>query len=570
MELISKIYTPLVKEYYLYNVFFGGRGGGKSENVAACLVILATQQKRRILCIRESQNSIDESVKAMLEKWIFEFKLDDLFDIYKTTIRCKNGSEFLFMGMRSHTAVSVKSITDINITWIEEAEAFSKRSWTLLRPSVVRTKEPRIIITFNPLNDDDIVYETFVKNKPPELSCVKLINPEDNPFFKGSMLEKQMQSDKERLPADEFEHIWHGKLASTTADSLFRNCDMSTLEGYTYDRADYAKIVVACDPATTHKDHSNEYGIVVCGKTKQGEYHILDDFSGNMVPLAFCAAVQRAQRKWAANLVIVEVNNGGDFIKASLIEYDSTLLVREVRASRDKVQRAMPVANLMELGKLHFAYTLPKLARQMRLMTIKGYKGSLGESPDRLDACVWALYDLAEIRDKDTIYTVFKPQWTEINDFHKKADLIRSNLCFLSQAHNKFVGVVCSFYRLFSDSQVVFNDSFVVDTFDEVPDGVDRNKIVVEDIPLNDNLIGSRYAPINEKNLDILVSRVLPVVKQGKAVFSKDFTPRLFENFECNLLENELMEYKPDSERKFYLMRIFCDAIFTLLGLNKD
>lgn len=579
VQIPKVFYQTLLQEYHLYNVFYGGRGGGKSESIAQCLLLLATQRRRRILCIRESQNSIDESVKALLEKWIDQMGLKHLFDIYKTTIKCTNGSEFLFMGMRSHTAVSVKSIADINITWIEEAEAFSKKSWMLLRPSVTRTKDPRIVISFNPNNADDIIYHEFVANNPPELSKVLLINPQHNPFFKGTTLELQMLDDKERLPAEEFEHIWQGKLASKVEGSLFLKVDFEPLDNYTFERTNYSKLVIACDPATTNKDYSNEYGIIVLGKTLKGEIHILDDLSGSMTPLEFVSRVGLAKEKWNCNNVVVEVNNGGDFIKAAIIEFDSTLYVKEVRASTDKVQRALPLANLMELRRVRLAYNLPKLTRQMRLLTTKGFMGARGESPDRLDACVWGVYELAEIRDKNTIYTTFEPTWFEPDpSYYKNAVLFARDVCYVTWVENKLAGIVFSVYKHIQDYRLVITDSFIESSISDIPNYLDANNIRCEGIPLNQSLPFRTYAPINSKKLDDIVKGMIPTLKTNKCNIAKDAKVRTFNNNNASLIDFEIREYAYDEHqehlnknyRTFYLIRLLADVVYSEFGLSKD
>lgn len=182
---VQECFKYILDNHYTYLCYYGGRGGGKSESIAQMLVLRAYNEPRlRILCMRETQNTIADSVKSILEKWIHSLELSDEFRIKTDKIEAKNGSTFLFKGMQEYNAGNIKSIADINITWIEEAQYFSERSWELLVPSVIRAKNPKIILSLNPTTADDIVYKTFIGNIPPPKSYVKCINYYDNPFLK--------------------------------------------------------------------------------------------------------------------------------------------------------------------------------------------------------------------------------------------------------------------------------------------------------------------------------------------------------------------------------------------------
>lgn len=384
---IPQVYKPIMEGKHVFYVYYGGRGGGKTQNIAQCLILLAISKKMRILCLRESQSSIAESVKHTLESWIDTLQLNDEFTIQHNSITCSNGSEFIFMGMRSHNAVNVKSIDDISVCWIEEGEAFSQRSWDLLVPSIVRYKDPRIIVSFNPYREDDALYKEFIVREPPANSFIARVNYMDNPFFDNTYLSTQRADEEKRLPAAVYRHKWLGEILAEIENSLWNNGIIQKMViTETFDRNNYTSICIGCDPATTNKDFSNEYGVCVCGITKEGIIHCIDDLSGNYNPLEFANVVNTAYHNYHADTVIVEVNNGGDFIKSTLLSVSSRLNVLEVRASSNKIQRALPVANLAHMGKIkHINTGFQKLQRQMELTTNKGFMGSTGESPDRLD-----------------------------------------------------------------------------------------------------------------------------------------------------------------------------------------
>lgn len=417
-------FKPLIEGKYTYYVYSSGRGCGKSYGIAQCLVLLAATQTQRILCVREVQKSLNESVKALLESVIVEMNLGHIFKLKHDTIECLNGSKFLFYGMRDANAINIKSIADIDITWIEEAEAFSHKSWELLVPSVTRTRNPRIVVSFNPRYEEDIIYQTFFMRKPPPKSFIYKLTQDDNPFFKQSNLEVQRLHDLETLPESEYKHKWLGELVSLSEECIFtkdafaklrdgKNMPVSIEE---FKRDVYYDIVVAIDPAVTAKETSNEFGIVVCGVTKQGVYHIIGDYTGHHTPSDSAILSAQLYHQFNASAVVVEVNAGGDFLKNNLIQFDATLNVVEVRAIKDKIYRASPLSSLASLGKLKLLDIFTDTSRlllQAKNMTKRGYLGPKGSSPDALDACAWGIYYLAGFDKLTTNATLFKPEMFE-------------------------------------------------------------------------------------------------------------------------------------------------------------
>lgn len=167
----------LLFESARWKIAFGGRGAGKSEGFAEALVLLARTKKLRILCGREFQNSIDESVKQTIEYWISHLGYDDEFVITNKHItHKKTGSRFFFMGLR-YNIHKIKSLGRIDICWIEEADKTSKNTLDKLVPTIRGRsvfeedrggpfgKGPEIWVSFNPDLDEDEVYKRFVSEK---------------------------------------------------------------------------------------------------------------------------------------------------------------------------------------------------------------------------------------------------------------------------------------------------------------------------------------------------------------------------------------------------------------------
>ena len=209
-ELPEKLLFFL-SEQARYKVAYGGRGSGKSWTAARCLILLALKSKVRVLCTRQLQTSIKDSVHKLLSDSIQEMGLTAHFNITKDAIRANNGSEFIFKGIQNNTN-EIKSIEGINYCWVEEAQSVSNDSWDILIPTI-RQENSEIWVTFNPDRDEDATYQKFVKNPPPG-AIVQLVNYYDNAWF-PEVLQREMEYDKE-VDFGKYEHVWLGKTVIDT------------------------------------------------------------------------------------------------------------------------------------------------------------------------------------------------------------------------------------------------------------------------------------------------------------------------------------------------------------------
>lgn len=192
-----------------YKAYHGGRGSAKSHSFATALIIMAMQRKMRVVCAREIQKSIRESVKELIESKIHDLGFADAFECLDFETRCKaTGSVFLYIGMwRNPTAV--KSLEGADIFWGEEAAAFSAKSLKIIRPTV-RAPGSELWFSWNPEYDHDPIEKLFRgKDGPPPGSIVREVSYRDNPFFDQTELRKDMEYDYEHDP-DGAEHVWGG------------------------------------------------------------------------------------------------------------------------------------------------------------------------------------------------------------------------------------------------------------------------------------------------------------------------------------------------------------------------
>jgi len=163
---IPSEYRELFNPDWRYIVLYGGRASGKSESVARSLVLRGRQERLRILCTRELQMSIRDSVHKLLKDLIDLYRFDDYKVTYDSIINRTTGTEFIFKGLR-HNINEIKSMQGIDVCWVEEAQSITEHSLDILTPTI-RKEGSQIIFTFNRFTELDPVYVKFVMNKMPK------------------------------------------------------------------------------------------------------------------------------------------------------------------------------------------------------------------------------------------------------------------------------------------------------------------------------------------------------------------------------------------------------------------
>lgn len=221
-----RVYLPLLKPSR-YKGAYGGRGSGKSHFFAEMVIERCIIERTNVVCIREIQKSLAQSVKRLLELKIEQLGVGHLFDVLQTEIRGKNGSLIIFAGMQNHTADSIKSLEGYDVAWVEEAQSLSQRSLDLLRPTI-RKEGSEIWFSWNPnLATDPIDAFLRCENPPPD-SIVIQVNYTDNPWF-PEVLREEMEYDKRRDP-DKYAHVWLGQYQQNTESRVFRNWKIQEFE----------------------------------------------------------------------------------------------------------------------------------------------------------------------------------------------------------------------------------------------------------------------------------------------------------------------------------------------------
>jgi phage terminase large subunit len=208
-----------------FKVYYGGRGSAKSASFARALLIIGKQKRTRILCAREIQNSIADSVHKLFKDLINETPEFSDYEVIQNLVRHPNGTEFIFKGLR-HNIQDIKSTESVDICWVEEAQSVSSDSWDVLIPTI-RNAGSEIWISFNPEMEDDPTYERFVKNADGDMHVMK-VNYDANPFF-SDVLRSEMERDKQR-DYDKYLHIWEGEFKRTTDSAILKNWEVKEFE----------------------------------------------------------------------------------------------------------------------------------------------------------------------------------------------------------------------------------------------------------------------------------------------------------------------------------------------------
>lgn len=198
-----------------YNYFLseGGRGSGKTQSIARTLLFIAEQRKVRIVCGRETQNTIDESVKTILTDLIKEYNLN--FDILdKKIIHRKTGSTFQFKGFREQGRVNIKGLEGIDILWIDEAQAITKSTLDVILPTVRKEKSKCIFSMNRELRNDPVYMYCKASN-----DCLSVhINYYDNPKCPQKLIDEAKKC--KEFSMSDYNHIWEGMPKDSSIEYL--------------------------------------------------------------------------------------------------------------------------------------------------------------------------------------------------------------------------------------------------------------------------------------------------------------------------------------------------------------
>ena len=205
-----------------YKVLYGGRAGIKSWSIARALLLNGSERPLRILCARETMESISQSVHQLLRDQIEMMGLGDCYEVLKASIAGKPGTSaagtlFTFAGL-AHNVHNIKSLESYDILWVEEAQNVSKDSWETIIPTI-RKPGSQIWVSFNPQLETDDTYRRFVLSPPPN-SIVLKTSWRDNPWLSKESLE-EIEYLRITDP-DAYEHVYEGGTRSTVEGAIYK------------------------------------------------------------------------------------------------------------------------------------------------------------------------------------------------------------------------------------------------------------------------------------------------------------------------------------------------------------
>lgn len=199
---------------------YGSRFSLKSGTVARILLIKARQQKRRVGCFREFQNSIAESSHQLLKDLIEEYELTDFRVTDNSIINTINGSDFIFKGLHRNDQ-SIKSIEGVDIAWVEEAQTVSQRSLEILTPTI-RKEGSQIVYTYNRLSEEDPIHKRLVLEGRPNTLVIKVDYTVAEKYgYLPVTIKAEIEDDKKR--PNLFKHKWLGEPESQFEGKIYQN-----------------------------------------------------------------------------------------------------------------------------------------------------------------------------------------------------------------------------------------------------------------------------------------------------------------------------------------------------------
>lgn len=307
-----------------YKVLYGGRGGGKSWSVARVLIGMAAQRPLRILCAREHQTSIRDSVHRLLVDQIAALGVSDRFRITDRAIRGRNGSEFVFAGLR-HNVDNIRSKEGIDICWVEEAQAVSRHSWETLIPTI-RKDGSEIWVTFNPVLEEDDTWQRFVVHRPDRAIVEKLTFAENQ--FCPQVLREEAADLQARDPGA-WAHVWGGECRRALEGAVYA-AELASA------REDGRLTSVPCEPAMpvhTFWDLGWADSVTVWMAQAVGlEFRIIDFLSANQKDISwFVRELGKRPYVWGEDWLPPDAQHRTLAAGGRTIEGQLTALGRNVR-----------------------------------------------------------------------------------------------------------------------------------------------------------------------------------------------------------------------------------------------
>ena len=354
-------------EPHRYKVAYGGRGSGKSWSMARALLIQAANKPLRVLCAREIQKSIKQSVHTLLNDQIQLLGLGAFYEVLEAEIRGINGSSFSFTGLATNTVESIKSFEGCDVVFVEEAQTVSKKSWDILIPTI-RKPNSEIWVSFNPALDTDDTYTRFVVN-PPENAKVVKVNYTDNPWF-PEVLEIERQHSLKTNP--DYANIWEGDCKAAVDGAIYSNEIREAQEGNRITTVPYdpmMKVHVVFDLG-----FNDSMAIILCQRGVS-DIRIIKYIEDNHRTLdSFSSEIRSLNYNWGTMFLPHDGRSR---------DYKSGLSAEDIMRKQGWNVRIVPVSSIeagIKIARMHFHKCYFDKSTQRLLECLKNYKRSINSS----------------------------------------------------------------------------------------------------------------------------------------------------------------------------------------------
>ena len=398
------LYDKNELDKYREIIFWGGRAGGKSYDLVQFFLYKAITEKCRILCLREFSNTNKSSLVSEFKNVIFHNNLEAEFKdkliigkkeqaikIMATEIVFKhNGSQILFAGINDNTVMNLKSISNINYCWVEEASFLTEYAYNILKPTI-RAENSKIFYSFNPQRKEDFIYQKVLNAHQDELLKAVKVTYADNAYF-PSVLEIDRLQNKNTMPRELYNHIWEGEPLELN-DAQVINTDLFNY----YDKIDFNfdEVYLCADTAYSKKE-SADFSVIGCFGSKDGKVYFLRLYRGRW-DFNELLEVLKSAYSWCCDTyqapknVIIEKKASGISLLQEL-QRTTNLPLREITPKTDKFSRVSDILN--DLSKLYLPMEKNALNSWVDefLLECKAFRSDLQHNhDDQVDVLCYAL-----------------------------------------------------------------------------------------------------------------------------------------------------------------------------------
>jgi len=351
----------------------------------------------RILCARQFQNSISQSVYALIKDYIWKLGLQDEYQFTLTKIYHKETkTSFSFLGINRNID-EIKSMEAIDIVWIEEAHAITKEQWETIDPTI-RAEHSEIIISFNPQHRQDFSFQRFIE-KPPADTVVKIINYVDNPFLSETIKKVIINAKEEDI--EEYRHIYLGEPREGDDRALFAYSDIERAMDGDFSGVDTTGAYsLGCDVARYGRDKS------VISIREGRKIHSIQEFK-NYDTMEFATQIDRTAGRRAPDAIFIDsIGVGAGVVDktrqmglSNVVDANVSMKPQDVNKYQNKraemyfnlkafVETGGKLPNDRELKEelLALKYFYNETSGKIQLMKKDDLKEELGRSPDKSDS----------------------------------------------------------------------------------------------------------------------------------------------------------------------------------------